>query len=255
MSIINGILTRKIRNAGPSDTNLISIRLATANASKYWRMWKCTRIRRSELSATNGDAIPSSMIHFPTHAMESRHVPPYREPQTCPAYSVGARNFSIRLQLYAVAARNVLLSVLDTSRFLFAMMPPAQTTDLGVRIAGWKSQTISSAGGDCVYLSPRQRSEASPRTCARCDPAGCRCRRPVSPACAQLIFFTRPAHGHRLEARARSGGRFSPFAPPFDDGLHAEAGPTRFAGAHGAVLRAARAYKLPLVPSRPLVPM
>jgi monoamine oxidase len=35
---------------------------------------------------------------------------------------------------------------------------------------------------------------------------------------------------------------------PFDEGLHAEAGPTRFAAAHGAVLRAARAYKLPLVP-------
>jgi monoamine oxidase len=30
--------------------------------------------------------------------------------------------------------------------------------------------------------------------------------------------------------------------------LHAEAGPTRFAAAHGAVLRTARAYKLPLVP-------
>src|SRR5262249_22403053 len=35
---------------------------------------------------------------------------------------------------------------------------------------------------------------------------------------------------------------------PFDEGLHAEAGPTRLAAAHTAVLRAARAYKLPLVP-------
>jgi monoamine oxidase len=51
-----------------------------------------------------------------------------------------------------------------------------------------------------------------------------------------------------LEARARSGGRVVTVRAPFDDGLHAEAGPTRFAGAHGRVLRAARAYKLPLVP-------
>ena len=51
-----------------------------------------------------------------------------------------------------------------------------------------------------------------------------------------------------LEARARSGGRVVTVRAPFDDGLHAEAGPTRFAAAHGAVLRAARAYKLPLVP-------
>ena len=51
-----------------------------------------------------------------------------------------------------------------------------------------------------------------------------------------------------LEARARSGGRVLTVRAPFDDGLHAEAGPTRFAGAHVAVLRAARAYKLPLVP-------
>jgi len=51
-----------------------------------------------------------------------------------------------------------------------------------------------------------------------------------------------------LEARERSGGRVLTVRAPFDDGLHAEAGPTRFAGAHGAVLRAARAYKLPLVP-------
>jgi monoamine oxidase len=51
-----------------------------------------------------------------------------------------------------------------------------------------------------------------------------------------------------LEAQARPGGRVLTVRGPFDDGLHAEAGPTRFAGAHGAVLRAARAYKLPLVP-------
>ena len=51
-----------------------------------------------------------------------------------------------------------------------------------------------------------------------------------------------------LEARARSGGRVLTVRAPFDDGLHAEAGPTRFAAAHGAVLRAVRAYKLPLVP-------
>ena len=51
-----------------------------------------------------------------------------------------------------------------------------------------------------------------------------------------------------LEARAFPGGRVLTVRAPFDDGLHAEAGPTRFAGAHAAVLRAARAYKLPLVP-------
>jgi monoamine oxidase len=51
-----------------------------------------------------------------------------------------------------------------------------------------------------------------------------------------------------LEARARSGGRVVTARAPFDDGLHAEAGPTRFAGAHASVLRAARAYKLPIVP-------
>src|SRR5207244_5754717 len=51
-----------------------------------------------------------------------------------------------------------------------------------------------------------------------------------------------------LEARARPGGRVLTVRAPFDEGLHAEAGPTRFAGVHAAVLRAARAYKLPLVP-------
>jgi len=51
-----------------------------------------------------------------------------------------------------------------------------------------------------------------------------------------------------LESRARPGGRVLTVRAPFDEGLHAEAGPTRFAGVHGAVLRAARAYKLPLVP-------
>jgi monoamine oxidase len=51
-----------------------------------------------------------------------------------------------------------------------------------------------------------------------------------------------------LEARARPGGRVLTVRAPFDEGLHAEAGPSRIAGAHAAVLRAARAYKLPLVP-------
>ena len=51
-----------------------------------------------------------------------------------------------------------------------------------------------------------------------------------------------------LEARERPGGRVLTVRAPFDEGLHAEAGPTRIAGAHGAVLRAVRAYKLPLVP-------
>jgi monoamine oxidase len=51
-----------------------------------------------------------------------------------------------------------------------------------------------------------------------------------------------------LEARSRPGGRVITVRTPFDEGLHAEAGPTRIASAHVAVLRAARAYKLPLVP-------
>jgi monoamine oxidase len=51
-----------------------------------------------------------------------------------------------------------------------------------------------------------------------------------------------------LEARALPGGRVLTVRALFDDGLHAEAGPTRFAGVHASVLRAARAYKLPLVP-------
>jgi len=54
-----------------------------------------------------------------------------------------------------------------------------------------------------------------------------------------------------LEAQARSGGRVLTVRAPFDDGLHAEAGPTRIAGAHTAVLRALRTYKLPLVPLIP----
>src|ERR1051325_5773780 len=51
-----------------------------------------------------------------------------------------------------------------------------------------------------------------------------------------------------LQARERPGGRVVTVRAPFDDGLHAEAGPTRSAGAHGAVLRAARAFRLPLIP-------
>lgn len=51
-----------------------------------------------------------------------------------------------------------------------------------------------------------------------------------------------------LEAQGRPGGRVLTVRGRFDDGLQAEGGPTRFAAAHGAVLRAARAHKLPLVP-------
>ena len=50
-----------------------------------------------------------------------------------------------------------------------------------------------------------------------------------------------------LEAQARSGGRVLTLRAPFDEGSHAEAGPMRFASAHRAVLRAVRAYGLPLV--------
>src|SRR5712692_6642498 len=43
-----------------------------------------------------------------------------------------------------------------------------------------------------------------------------------------------------LEARERAGGRVLTIRAPFDDGLHAEAGPSRIAGVHQAVVRAAR---------------
>jgi len=54
-----------------------------------------------------------------------------------------------------------------------------------------------------------------------------------------------------LEAQGRAGGRVLTVRAPFDDGLHAEAGAIRFAGAHRAVLRAVRRYRLPLVPFLP----
>jgi monoamine oxidase len=49
-----------------------------------------------------------------------------------------------------------------------------------------------------------------------------------------------------LEARERPGGRVLTVRTPFDDGLHAEAGPIRIAGVHQAVLRAARSFRLTL---------
>src|SRR5579872_1853737 len=51
-----------------------------------------------------------------------------------------------------------------------------------------------------------------------------------------------------LEARERAGGRVLTVRAPFDDGLHAEAGPIRIAGVHQAVLRAARSFQLTLTP-------
>ena len=51
-----------------------------------------------------------------------------------------------------------------------------------------------------------------------------------------------------LEARERSGGRVLTLRAPFDDGLVGEAGPIRIAGAHRAVLRAVKDYRLTLVP-------
>jgi len=51
-----------------------------------------------------------------------------------------------------------------------------------------------------------------------------------------------------LEARERAGGRVMTVRSPFDDGLHAEAGPIRIAGAHQAVLRAVRSFGLTLTP-------
>jgi monoamine oxidase len=51
-----------------------------------------------------------------------------------------------------------------------------------------------------------------------------------------------------LEARDHAGGRVLTVRSPFDDGLHAEAGPIRIAGVHRAVLRAARRFNLTLTP-------
>jgi monoamine oxidase len=51
-----------------------------------------------------------------------------------------------------------------------------------------------------------------------------------------------------LEARERAGGRVLTVRTPFDDGLHAEAGPIRIAGVHQAVLRAVRSFGLTLTP-------
>ena len=51
-----------------------------------------------------------------------------------------------------------------------------------------------------------------------------------------------------LEARERAGGRVLTIRAPFADGLHAEAGPSRIAGAHQAVLKAVRAFGLTLTP-------
>jgi monoamine oxidase len=51
-----------------------------------------------------------------------------------------------------------------------------------------------------------------------------------------------------LEARERAGGRVLTVRSPFDDGLHAEAGPIRIAGVHQAVLRTARRFNLTLTP-------
>jgi monoamine oxidase len=51
-----------------------------------------------------------------------------------------------------------------------------------------------------------------------------------------------------LEARERPGGRVLTIRAPFAEGLHAEAGPIRIAGAHQAVLRAARSFGLTLTP-------
>ena len=54
-----------------------------------------------------------------------------------------------------------------------------------------------------------------------------------------------------LEARERAGGRVLTIRSPFDDGLHAEAGPIRIAGVHQAVLRTARSLGLTLTPFAP----
>lgn len=54
-----------------------------------------------------------------------------------------------------------------------------------------------------------------------------------------------------FEAQGRVGGRVLTVRAPFDEGLHAEAGAIRFAGAHQGVLRAVRRHRLKLVPFTP----
>lgn len=54
-----------------------------------------------------------------------------------------------------------------------------------------------------------------------------------------------------LEAQGRPGGRVLTVRAPFDEGLHAEAGAIRIAGAHRAVLRLVRRHRLTLVPFEP----
>jgi monoamine oxidase len=54
-----------------------------------------------------------------------------------------------------------------------------------------------------------------------------------------------------LEAQGRAGGRVLTVRAPFDEGLYAEAGSIRIAGAHRAVLRAVRRHRLTLVPFEP----
>src|SRR5262245_42720772 len=51
-----------------------------------------------------------------------------------------------------------------------------------------------------------------------------------------------------LEARERPGGRVLTIRSVFDEGLYAEAGAIRIAGAHQAVLRAVREHGLSLLP-------
>ena len=54
-----------------------------------------------------------------------------------------------------------------------------------------------------------------------------------------------------LEARSEAGGRVRTIRSPFDNGLYAEAGPIRIAGAHRAVLRLVRDFGLTLAPFSP----
>ena len=71
----------------------------------------------------------------------------------------------------------------------------------------------------------------------------------ASPACARLIILRQAGRQVVvLEARERAGGRVLTVRSPFDDGLHAEAGPIRIAGVHQAVLRTARSFGLTLTP-------